>query len=183
MLPTGNRTGSVKMMSIRTGKLVTRDQFKLLPMPSTVIDRLNERAAREGKKIGIRSNMVYSVERGLNKNVTYIQPTADLAAPTVHPVERYDDNSIGQLADTNIDFNTDIEPQQESYSAEEIENDIQDMDAQVNSPLRQIEFNTNDLNVGQLVEFDEPVIEAFNHRDASVSVTPLRSGGCQRTDE
>ena len=27
MLPTGNRTGSVKMMSIGTGKLVTRDQF------------------------------------------------------------------------------------------------------------------------------------------------------------
>ena len=96
MLPTGNRTGSVKMMSIRTGKLVTRDQFKLLPMPSTVIDRLNEMAAREGRKIGIRTNMVYNVERGLNENVTYIQPTADLAAPTAHPVERYDDNSSGR---------------------------------------------------------------------------------------
>ena len=89
---------------------------------------------------------------------------------TIHPVE---------LADTNIDFNTDIEPQQESYSAEEIKNDIRDMDAQVNSPLRQIEFNTDDLNVGQLVEFYEPVIEAFNHRDASVPVTPPRSGGAR----
>ena len=58
---------------------------------------------------------------------------------TIHPVE---------LADTNIDFNTDIELRQESYSAEEIKNDIRDMDAQVNSPLRQIEFNTDDLNVG-----------------------------------
>ena len=33
MLSTGNRTGSVKMLSVRTGKLVTRDQIKLLPMP------------------------------------------------------------------------------------------------------------------------------------------------------
>ena len=65
MLPTGNRTGSVKMMSIRTGKLVTRDQFKLLSMPSTVITRLNEMAASEGRKIGTRTNMVYSTDRGL----------------------------------------------------------------------------------------------------------------------
>lgn len=50
MLPTGNRTGSVKMMSIKTGKLVTREQFKLLPMPSTVIARLNE-MARTGRLV------------------------------------------------------------------------------------------------------------------------------------
>ena len=61
MLPTGNRTGSIKMLSIRTGKLVSRDQFKLLPMPSTVIARLNDMAAREGRKIVTRTNMAYDL--------------------------------------------------------------------------------------------------------------------------
>ena len=57
MLPTGNRTGSVKMLSVRTGKLVTRDQFKLLPMPSTVIAILNDMAAKEGRKKVNRTDM------------------------------------------------------------------------------------------------------------------------------
>ena len=69
MLPTGNRTGSVKMLSIKTGRLVSRDQFKLLPMPSTVISRLNEMASKEGRKIVTRTNMVYDLERGLRSVV------------------------------------------------------------------------------------------------------------------
>lgn len=67
MLPTGNRTASVKMMSISTGKLITRDQFKILPMPSSVIMRLNEMAAAEGKKPSRRTKLVYDVEGGLRK--------------------------------------------------------------------------------------------------------------------
>lgn len=76
MLPTGNRTGSVKMMSIGTGKLVTRDQFIILPMPTSVINRLNEMAASEGRKIIIRSDMVYDTGSGLRKadDPTYIRP-------------------------------------------------------------------------------------------------------------
>jgi hypothetical protein len=49
MLPTGNRTGSVKMLSpLRTGKIITRDQFKVLPMPLSVIERLNGMAVADG---------------------------------------------------------------------------------------------------------------------------------------
>ena len=68
MLPTGNRTESVKMMSIRTGKLVTRDQFILLPMLSSVITRLNEMAAAEGRITSNRPSIVYDAERGLQKD-------------------------------------------------------------------------------------------------------------------
>lgn len=49
VLPTGNRSGSVKMMSIDTGRIVTRDQFRVLPMPPHVVSRLNELASREGR--------------------------------------------------------------------------------------------------------------------------------------
>jgi Reverse transcriptase (RNA-dependent DNA polymerase) len=45
MLPTGNRTGSVKMLSLATGKIVTRDQFKILPTSMSVIQAL---AAADG---------------------------------------------------------------------------------------------------------------------------------------
>ena len=49
VLPTGNRTGTVKMLSIATGRIVSRDQFKILPMPDSAIARLNELARREGR--------------------------------------------------------------------------------------------------------------------------------------
>lgn len=67
MLPTSNRTGSVKLTSLSTGRLVTRDQFKVLLMQSTVIARLNSMAASEGRRIGTRTTMVYESESGLEK--------------------------------------------------------------------------------------------------------------------
>ena len=51
MLPTGNRTGSVKMLSIATGRIVTRDNFRVMPMPLSVITALNNMALKEGKSI------------------------------------------------------------------------------------------------------------------------------------
>ena len=42
MLPLGNRTGSVRMLSLTTRWLVNRDQFRILPIPESVIKRLNE---------------------------------------------------------------------------------------------------------------------------------------------
>ena len=51
LLPTHNRTRSFKMLSLNTGKIITRDQFKILPMPQSVIQTLNAMAAKEGKKI------------------------------------------------------------------------------------------------------------------------------------
>ena len=39
------------MLSLTSGKIVTQDQFKILPMPQSVIQTLNSWAIREGKKI------------------------------------------------------------------------------------------------------------------------------------
>ena len=52
MLPLGNRTGSVRMLSLKTGRLVNRDQFRILPMPESVIKRLNELALADGRVKG-----------------------------------------------------------------------------------------------------------------------------------
>ena len=52
MLPLGNRTGTMKMLSLNTGQLVNRDQFKILPMPLSVIQRMNELALKDGRVKG-----------------------------------------------------------------------------------------------------------------------------------
>lgn len=52
MLPLGNRTGSVRMLSLSTGRLVNRDQFRILPMPDSVNKRLNEMALEDGRVKG-----------------------------------------------------------------------------------------------------------------------------------
>jgi len=41
-------TGSVWKLSLRTIKLVTRDHFVIQPMPDIVIDKLTEKAPRQG---------------------------------------------------------------------------------------------------------------------------------------
>lgn len=51
VLPTGNRTGSVKIYNILTQRIITRDQFKILPMPESVIQFLNNQALSEGRKL------------------------------------------------------------------------------------------------------------------------------------
>ena len=52
MLPLGNRTGTVRMLSLGSGRLVNRDQFRILPMPESVIKRLNELALEDGRVKG-----------------------------------------------------------------------------------------------------------------------------------
>ena len=48
LLPTGNLTGSVKMWCLATNATVTRDQFKILPMPDLIVTHITSIAASEG---------------------------------------------------------------------------------------------------------------------------------------
>ena len=52
MLPLGNRTGTVRMLSLATGKLVNRYQFVIMPMPESVIKRMNALALADGRVKG-----------------------------------------------------------------------------------------------------------------------------------
>ena len=52
MLPLGNRTGTVRMLSLSSGRIVSRDQFRILPMPESVIKRMNELALADGRVKG-----------------------------------------------------------------------------------------------------------------------------------
>jgi hypothetical protein len=52
LLPLGNLSYSVKMLSLSTMKIITRDQFTVLPMPDLVISYLNNLAEEEGYSRG-----------------------------------------------------------------------------------------------------------------------------------
>jgi Reverse transcriptase (RNA-dependent DNA polymerase) len=57
MLPTGNRIGSVKFLNLRTNKIVTRDEFKILPIPPYIITAMNELALRDGRKLTTKTTV------------------------------------------------------------------------------------------------------------------------------
>jgi hypothetical protein len=48
LLPTGNSTGSVKMLVIATRKIATRDQFTVVPMSVEVCTMLTASALKDG---------------------------------------------------------------------------------------------------------------------------------------
>ena len=76
MMPTGNRTGSVKVLSLSTGRIVSRDQLKILPMPESVIAQLNALARQDGR---------LSVKKGGHR------PDTPLDALHPHPVPHIPD--------------------------------------------------------------------------------------------
>lgn len=91
MLPLGNRTGTVRMLSLATGKLVNRDHFRVMPTPESVIKRLNELALADGRVKGkgelakpmstyeqdsdVRDDLPETVETRINNG---IDPSASL---------------------------------------------------------------------------------------------------------
>ena len=181
MLPTGNRTGSVKMMSIRTGRLITRDQFKISPMPSTVIAKLNKMAAAEGRKILSRTKTVLAEERGLRDpdRLTYIRSTAKPSAVHTVDIENVIEGfTVGTLADEICIEPVDNHDGYDPLNTADIENDIGAMDDQNlirdNAPAY-MQYNEADFNIGPLTQFHEPVVAEYVQPDASIPATPPRS--------
>ena len=164
MLPIGNRTGSVKVMNLNTGKVGTRDQFVVLPMPSSVIIRLNEMAAAEGRKITVRSDMVVDTQGILRRadDPTYIRPTFRFTA---------NQESTANSADTNEVY---MPQQYASPNHQNLADDIVFGDAPAVGIPDESYFDIPDLDVGPLFEFEEHV-EPNSNPDASVPVSPPRS--------
>ena len=77
LLPTNNRTGSHKILSISTGKIITRDHFKILPMPQSVVQYLNDMAKRDGR-VANASSMI--------NDLTYNQSVNQANMPRFLPV-------------------------------------------------------------------------------------------------
>jgi hypothetical protein len=83
MLPTGNRTGSLRMQSVATGEISTRDHFDIYPMPLSVIARMNEFATRDGRALLKKQTGVLSATMSLTPYVSP-HPLPDYITPTPH---------------------------------------------------------------------------------------------------
>jgi hypothetical protein len=51
LLPTGNRSGSVKLLNLSTGRVITRNHFVIMPIPASAIQRLNTMALHDGRSL------------------------------------------------------------------------------------------------------------------------------------
>ena len=51
LLPTGNRSGSVELLNLITGPVITRNHFVIMPIPASSIQRLNKMATTDGRPL------------------------------------------------------------------------------------------------------------------------------------
>ena len=93
LLPTYNRTGSHKILSLATGKIITRDNFKILPMPQSVIQYLNDMAKRDGR-IANASSMITDLTYNQSVNQANMPRFISVNPPSriVDPATQIPDN-------------------------------------------------------------------------------------------
>ena len=86
LLSTGSSSGSVRMLHLATDRVVTRDQFKTIPMPDLVIAHLSAQASRQGYSRG-------ALDPGsgaTNPIIPLGLPTSMMVAPPedIHPAQQ-----------------------------------------------------------------------------------------------
>ena len=91
------------MLSLSTGRLVNRDQFRILPMPEAVIKRLNELALADGRVKGKGELYVrptsYEQDEEIGKGLPdTIEPAVhDGVDPSVLPLYNPDEPELGEV--------------------------------------------------------------------------------------
>ena len=123
LLPTGNTTGSVKMWCLATQTVVTRDQFRILPMPDLVCLYISRVAELEGynvKHFDVDVTSSVSVPRENDSLLPVMMPidgrminqadsvdTVDLGVNTVATVEasEIDDVDLGVQVPAQLQSN------------------------------------------------------------------------------
>ena len=123
-LPTGNRTGTVKMLSTATGRIVSRDQFKILPMPESAIARLNELARREGRGGSILlPNTTVGEIRTKQSPSFAVTPDGEVEDPIVRINDKVQISNRPHEPTSNIDDGEDTEVGASEESATNAERD------------------------------------------------------------
>jgi len=93
LLSTGNPTGSVLMLHLATNRVVTRDQFKVLPMPDLVVEYLTATARKEGDTRAAvdpglvhfpDTNSLLPTQIAIDGRADIMQPRISLDAAGVH---------------------------------------------------------------------------------------------------
>eukprot|EP01040_Poterioochromonas_malhamensis_P013796 gene13796-15214_t len=116
--PTGNLQGSVIFYLLSTGKFVTRDHFKVLPMPDHVIERLNQLAgpiSRNNYDIELPNSYSDDESDGEENDLSEFKPNLhsiediDTEGPNIQPDEDYETNENNNSIPINTVVDEDIE--------------------------------------------------------------------------
>ena len=106
LLSTGSSSGSVRMLHLATDRVVTRDQFKTIPMPDLVIAHLSAQASRQGYSRGAldpgsgATNPI--IPPGLPTSMM-VAPPEDIHPASMHPQAEYSADDAG-VTETAIGF-------------------------------------------------------------------------------
>jgi hypothetical protein len=108
--PTGNLSGSVKFLSLATGRTITRDQFTILPIPDNVIQHMNNLAsiAAEKYKANIQDPIHISMD-----------PNQDFSANADEVDEPYQEYA----PDPTISIQEEVHPQENTIELQDIVSD------------------------------------------------------------
>jgi hypothetical protein len=86
LYPSGNIQGSWKFLNLSTLKVITRDQFKVLPIPQVVIDRLNA-LARVNPLTTVNDPVFSFPSRDMeNAESSYESSSSGFSLPTMVPI-------------------------------------------------------------------------------------------------
>lgn len=107
--PTGNLQGNYFLMSLSTGRVVSRTRATRLPMPNEIIDIVHRMARRQNMQRGLEfSNGEGPIEDNENKYKEYLEGSDD---ETYSPTESADEGS-----ESDKDFNSDSDEQYDNES-------------------------------------------------------------------
>lgn len=94
LLPTGNPTGSVQMWSLSTRKVITRDQFRVVPMPDVVCEYITGLARKQGYTLRDDPILGEAVLPADSEDSEDNEPVPLETLPTMQPIDGRADRQI-----------------------------------------------------------------------------------------
>lgn len=119
LLPTCNRQGTVKFFALTTGEVISRDRWKVLPMPNEVIEYLNNLAKAERKGLTLRKEPTFQ----FGKNMEVIDDNTEEEEEEQVISEQFDPPTkiMGDGLGDDVNCEPDLMNQLKESESEEIE--------------------------------------------------------------
>lgn len=168
VLARGNSRGSVGMLSLRTNKIVTRDQFRKLPIPDVVIRHITSMASKEGMRAG--GFEVFADPETTQNSNEFPQPTM-MPIDRVGPIpERFvnQSNIDSLLEDAGVGENDSGENGEIGHTHDEVDVEADSVD----TPDVEVELGS-EIDVGSTNNIEVEVTSSTpEHEATTTEVTP-----------
>ena len=157
LYPTGNLTGSVKFLSLATKKVITRDKFTALPIPRSVINKINEWAKEDESPL---PNDVTFQYRG--KEVSIVEDVEPVVEPLGHIMRRpeearaaVEDAEEELQAQNDIDEIVTVEVDRAEDPSAEMRSSIVGVEGQISNEVNDIAEDVEETEAAGLADVDD----------------------------